>query len=116
MLGLQYSNDLFSTVILFMQTSHFYQRCKKVERGNLSLPHFFRANDFKRGSIDGLGDEWPISYDDVKPYYDKVDKLIGVTGTKENIYNEYILQHTLDISYHDKIFDVHSKLAHSFLD
>ena len=54
--------------------------------GRISLR--FGPNDFKRGSIDGLGDEWPISYDDVKPYYDKVDKLIGVTGTKENIYNE----------------------------
>ena len=39
-------------------------------------------------SIDGLGDNWPINYEDVKPYYDKVDKLIGITGTKENIYKE----------------------------
>ena len=54
--------------------------------GRISLR--FGPNDFKRGSIDGLGDDWPISYNDVKPYYDKVDKLIGVTGTKENIYNE----------------------------
>ncbi len=23
---------------------------------------------------------WPIGYEDVKPYYDKVDKLIGVFG------------------------------------
>ena len=54
--------------------------------GRISLR--FGPNDFKRGSIDGLGDDWPISYNDIKPYYDKVDKLIGVTGTKENIYNE----------------------------
>jgi choline dehydrogenase-like flavoprotein len=54
--------------------------------GRISLR--FGPNDFKRKSIDGLGDNWPIGYDDIKPYYDKVDKLIGVTGTKENIYNE----------------------------
>ncbi|MEC7415540.1 MAG: GMC family oxidoreductase [Bacteroidota bacterium] len=54
--------------------------------GRISLR--FGPNDFKRKSIDGLGDDWPIGYDDIKPYYDKVDKLIGVTGTKENIYNE----------------------------
>ena len=54
--------------------------------GRISLR--FGPNDFKRKSIDGLGDDWPISYNDIKPYYDKVDKLIGVTGTKENIYNE----------------------------
>jgi choline dehydrogenase-like flavoprotein len=48
----------------------------------------FGPLDFKRKDQDGLGDNWPISYDEVKPYYDKVDKLIGVFGSKEGIYNE----------------------------
>lgn len=54
--------------------------------GRISLR--FGPNDFKRKSIDGLGEDWPIGYEDVAPYYDKVDKLIGVFGTKEGIYNE----------------------------
>lgn len=54
--------------------------------GRISLR--FGPNDFKRGGMDGLGEDWPIGYEDVKPYYDKVDKLIGVFGTKEGIYNE----------------------------
>ncbi len=54
--------------------------------GRISLR--FGPLDFKRKSIDGLGDNWPIGYDDVAPYYDKVDKLIGVFGTRENIPNE----------------------------
>lgn len=54
--------------------------------GRISLR--FGQLDFKRKDYDGLGDNWPIGYDDVKPYYDKVDKLIGVFGTKENIPNE----------------------------
>jgi len=54
--------------------------------GRISLR--FGPKDFKHKSHDGLGDDWPISYDDVKPYYDKVDKLIGVFGTKENLPNE----------------------------
>ncbi len=54
--------------------------------GRISLR--FGPKDFKRKSIDGLGDDWPISYEDVKPYYDKVDKLIGVFGSKENLPNE----------------------------
>jgi choline dehydrogenase-like flavoprotein len=54
--------------------------------GRISLR--FGPNDFKRKSIDGLGDDWPITYDEVKPYYDKVDKLIGIFGTKEGIFNE----------------------------
>ena len=41
--------------------------------------------DFKARSRDGLGDDWPISYEDLAPYYDKVDSFIGVFGTKENI-------------------------------
>nr|WP_294942941.1 GMC family oxidoreductase [uncultured Mucilaginibacter sp.] len=37
---------------------------------------------------DGLTDPWPITYDDIKPFYDKVDRLIGIYGTKENLENE----------------------------
>ena len=54
--------------------------------GRISLR--FGPDDFQKKSIDGLGEDWPISYDDIKPYYDKVDKLIGVFGSKENMYNE----------------------------
>ena len=42
--------------------------------GRISLR--FGPNDFKRGSLTGIGDDWPIGYDDLKPFYDKTDKLI----------------------------------------
>ena len=45
----------------------------------------FAPVDFKSRSTDGMGDDWPISYDDVAPYYDKVESYIGVFGTKENV-------------------------------
>jgi choline dehydrogenase-like flavoprotein len=54
--------------------------------GRISLR--FGPKDFKRGELDGLGASWPIGYEDVKPYYDRVDKLIGLFGTKENLDNE----------------------------
>ncbi|MFM1780835.1 MAG: Cholesterol oxidase, partial [Bacteroidota bacterium] len=54
--------------------------------GRISLR--FGPDDFKRKSIDGLGDDWPIGYDDMKPYYDKVDKMIGVFGTNEGLRND----------------------------
>ncbi len=54
--------------------------------GRISLR--FGPKDFKRRSIDGLGDDWPVSYDDVAPYYDKVDQLVGVFGSKENLPND----------------------------
>ncbi len=43
--------------------------------------------DFKPHSRDGLGFDWPIGYDDVEPYYTRVEMLIGVYGTNENVEN-----------------------------
>lgn len=54
--------------------------------GRISLR--FGPKDFKRKDQDGLGDNWPIGYEDVKPYYDRVDKLIGVFGTNEGLPND----------------------------
>jgi choline dehydrogenase-like flavoprotein len=54
--------------------------------GRISLR--FGPDDFRRKSLDGLGDDWPISYEDVAPYYDRVDQLVGIYGSKENIPNE----------------------------
>ena len=45
----------------------------------------FAPVDFKSKTRDGLGDDWPITYEDIAPYYDKVESYIGVFGTKENI-------------------------------
>jgi choline dehydrogenase-like flavoprotein len=54
--------------------------------GRISLR--FGPDDFRRKSLDGLGDDWPITYDDVAPYYDRVDRLIGIYGSREGIPNE----------------------------
>ena len=43
--------------------------------------------DFKPYSRDGLGFDWPIGYDDVAPYYDKVEMLVGVYGSNEGLEN-----------------------------
>jgi choline dehydrogenase-like flavoprotein len=54
--------------------------------GRISLR--FGPDDFRRKSIDGLGDDWPITYGDIKPWYDEVDRLIGIFGSIENLPNE----------------------------
>jgi choline dehydrogenase-like flavoprotein len=54
--------------------------------GRISLR--FGPKDFKHRSSDGLGDDWPVGYDDVKPYYDRVDRLVGIFGSKEGLPNE----------------------------
>lgn len=41
--------------------------------------------DFKAASRDGYGIDWPISYADIAPYYDRVDRYLGVSGHPEHI-------------------------------
>ena len=53
--------------------------------GRISLR--FGPDDFKAKSRDGLGDDWPIGYEDIAPYYDRIDKLIGIFGNNDNLPN-----------------------------
>jgi choline dehydrogenase-like flavoprotein len=39
--------------------------------------------DFKAASHDGHGQDWPITYEELAPYYDKVEEYIGVSGRAE---------------------------------
>ena len=43
--------------------------------------------DYRPRSRDGLGFDWPMGYDDVAPYYDKTEALIGVYGSNEGLEN-----------------------------
>jgi choline dehydrogenase-like flavoprotein len=43
--------------------------------------------DFKPYSRDGKGFDWPITYDDLAPYYDKAEQLIGIFGSQEGLEN-----------------------------
>jgi choline dehydrogenase-like flavoprotein len=69
--------DWFRSRMLGGRTNHW---------GRISLR--FGPHDFQRKTLDGLGDDWPITYDDMKPYYDKIDELIGVFGAPLNMPNE----------------------------
>src|SRR5258708_1524194 len=39
--------------------------------------------DFKAASRDGYGDDWPFRYADLAPYYDIVEKYVGISGAAE---------------------------------
>lgn len=58
--------------------------------GGRSL-HWARASDrmadyeFKAASRDGYGMDWAVSYADMKPYYDRVESFIGVSGAAEGL-------------------------------
>jgi choline dehydrogenase-like flavoprotein len=45
----------------------------------------FADYDFKPQAFDGLGTDWPYTYEEIAPYYDKAEEFIGVTGTREGI-------------------------------
>lgn len=53
--------------------------------------HWSRASDrmsdleFKAASRDGYGENWPISYRDIAPYYDRVEEFIGVSAAPANL-------------------------------
>ena len=69
--------DWFRSRMLGGRTNHW---------GRISLR--FGPDDFRRKSLDGLGDDWPITYEDMKPYYDRTDQLIGLFGSKEGLPND----------------------------
>jgi choline dehydrogenase-like flavoprotein len=53
--------------------------------------HWARATDrmadyeFKAASRDGYGMDWAVTYADMKPYYDRIERFIGVSGAYENL-------------------------------
>src|SRR5579864_6394102 len=69
--------DWFRARMLGGRTNHW---------GRISLR--FGPDDFRRRSLDGLGDDWPLTYNDLKPYYDRLDRLVGIFGSSENLPNE----------------------------
>ncbi|HCG90481.1 MAG TPA: choline dehydrogenase [Dehalococcoidia bacterium] len=40
----------------------------------------FHPSDFKVKTVDGIADDWPLTYDEIEPYYDLNDSMLGVSG------------------------------------
>ena len=57
-------------------------------RTNVWGRHSYRLSDldFKAASHDGYGDDWPLGYADLAPYYDLVEEYVGVSGQAEGVY------------------------------
>lgn len=41
--------------------------------------------DFKAASRDGYGADWPITYEELAPYYDRVERFVGISGQAEGL-------------------------------
>ena len=40
----------------------------------------FHEDDFRTKTVDGVGEDWPISYRDIEPYYAEVERFNQVSG------------------------------------
>lgn len=45
----------------------------------------FAAQDFREHSVNGLEEDWPISYEELAPYYERVEQTIGVCGQDDGL-------------------------------
>ena len=40
----------------------------------------YRPSDFRKGQEHGLAPDWPIAHEDIAPYFDRADRIVGVAG------------------------------------
>lgn len=64
----------FRSRIMGGRTNHY---------GRISLR--FSDYDFKPQQFDGLGTDWPVTYEEMSPWYDKAEEFVGITGTHEGL-------------------------------
>lgn len=50
------------------------------------ISHRFKENDFALKTTYGVGVDWPLTYEDLKPYYKEAEKELGVSGPQEEDY------------------------------
>jgi choline dehydrogenase-like flavoprotein len=43
--------------------------------------------DFQTKTTQGFGEDWPLTYDELAPYYDKAERLVGISGEADNYFN-----------------------------
>lgn len=56
---------------------------KTLHWGRMS--YRFSDLDFKCATHDGFGDDWPVSYKEMEPYYSRAEDFIGVCGSRDNL-------------------------------
>jgi choline dehydrogenase-like flavoprotein len=45
----------------------------------------FAPDDFREWSVNGIEEDWPLTYEEIAPFYDYVEQEMHVFGTKENL-------------------------------
>lgn len=60
-----------------------YSRVKGIGGSTLAyvgVTPRFHPSDFRTKTLDGVGEDWPLTYEDLEPYYTKVEYIIGTAG------------------------------------
>ncbi|HVG39584.1 MAG TPA: GMC family oxidoreductase [Pyrinomonadaceae bacterium] len=86
--GKWFVNDLENPYTTPPDKPFFWIRSRQT--GGRSLPwgrQSYRLSnyDFKAKTHDGYGDDWPISYEDLVPYYERVERFVGISGNYEKL-------------------------------
>ena len=85
-----FRNDLEEPYTVAEGTSFSWQGRMQVVGGRTNVwgRQSYRLSDLdlKAASFDGYGEDWPLSYEDLAPYYDIVDEYVGITGIAEGVY------------------------------
>ena len=45
----------------------------------------FAERDFREKTYEGVEEDWPLSYRELAPFYDRIERMIGVTGSREGL-------------------------------
>ena len=45
----------------------------------------YSPSDFREHTLNGIDVDWPLSYEEIAPYYDRIEKMIGVCGNDDGI-------------------------------
>ena len=45
----------------------------------------YAARDFKEWSTQGVEEDWPLTYEELEPYYDRIEQIIGVCGNDDHL-------------------------------
>jgi len=84
-----FANDLEEPYTTAPGTSFTWLGRLRVTGGRTAVwgrqSYRFSEQDFKPASFDGYGEDWPLGYDDLAPYYDLVEDYVGISGQAEGV-------------------------------
>ncbi len=84
-----FANDLEEPYTTTPGTGFSWQGRMRITGGRTNVwgrqSYRLSEQDMKGKSFDGSGEDWPLSYNDLAPYYDLVEQYVGISGEAEGV-------------------------------